>query len=368
MRIRMRTRVGMTAALLLSSVFFMSCASFAAMSEDEAYLAAMDSYNKKDFDKAGPLLADFYGKHPQSNYRPNVMLKLAELEQDFTRSEAMYKQVIKEKPDTEFEAEAVFSLAKLYYARAEYVKCVEYSGIIMGRFSNTMWIEPAYYYTMLSLNAQKKYQEAAGKYGEYSANSNYFMFKNRCKLAYAAALIAQGKCSEAIPQLAQVISELDREKYIYGPDVYAKIINCHKNSENIAELDKYIYGLKQKYPDSVEAKSGGFVKPVPTEAPVKQEPAKAVKQATAEVSVPEPTVEGGKFFTVQIGAYANRKFAEYDAEKLRKKKYYVFMKEDGKFIKVYVGKLATRQEAAKLAYTLSKKEGVKQFLVKQAWE
>jgi tetratricopeptide (TPR) repeat protein len=354
--------------VLLGSAFALSCSSFGIMNEEDSYLAAMDSYNKKDFDKARPLLFGFYENYKDSKFRPNVMLKLAELEPDFFKSEALYRDVIKDKPDTEFEAEAVFSLSRLYYARSEYTKSTEYAGIIMGRFRNTMWIEPAYHYLMLALNAQKKYGETARYYTEYSSNSNYFMFKNRIKLAYAEALYGQAKYEESIPFFSQVIAEADREKYIYAPDVYAKIINCYKKTENITEQDKYVYDLKEKYPDSGEAKSGGFVKPVFTQAIIKPDPTKVLEIALEKTQVEEPTITGGVFYTVQIGAYSNKKFADYDADKLKKKKYYVFMKTEGKYTKVMVGKLATRVEAAKLAYTLSKKEGVKQFLVKQAWE
>jgi cell division septation protein DedD len=362
--------------VLLGSAFCLSCSSFGIMNEEDAYLSAMDSYNKKDFEKARSLLSDFYENYKGSKYRPNVMLKLAELEQDFFKSETMYKEVIKDKPDTEFEAEAVFSLARLYYARNEYTKAVEYAGIIMGRFGNTMWIEPAYHYIMLALNAQKKYGETARYYAEYNSNSNYFMFKNRIKLAYAEALYAQEKYAEAAQFFAQVIADADKEKYIYAPDVYAKIINCYKITGNITEQDKYVYDLKDKYPDSAEAKSGGFVKPVFTQEVVTPEPTKApIKAPTKapakplETPTPEgPKIKGGVFYTVQIGAYANKKFADYDANRLRKKKYYVFMKAEGKFIKVMVGKVATRVEADKLAYELSKKEKIKSFYVKQAWE
>jgi cell division septation protein DedD len=154
--------------------------------------------------------------------------------------------------------------------------------------------------------------------------------------------------------------------------VYAKIINCYKITGNITEQDKYVYDLKDKYPDSAEAKSGGFVKPVFTREIVKAEPTKApekpVAKPTEKPAVPEPVVKGGVFYTVQIGAYANKKFAEYDAAKLTKKKYYVFMKTEGKYTKVMVGKVATRVEADKLAYELSMKEKIKNFYVKQGWE
>jgi TolA-binding protein len=346
--------------VLLGSGLFLSCVSFAAVSEEDAYLAAMDMYNKKDFEKAGPLLSDFYAKYRRSKYTPNVMLKLAELETDFFKAEAIYKDVIREKPDTEFEAEAVFSLSRLYFAGKEYIKSCEYAGIIMGKFSNTVWIEPAYYYTMLSLNAQKKYSETEGFYNRYLSNANYFMFKNRVKLAYAESLYSRAKFTEAIPFFSQVISEINREKYIYAPDVYSKIINCYKNTGNSSEKEKYVYNLKEKYPDSPEAKLGGFLLPAAVEETIPEDNIKPDTSAAVSKS--------GVFYTVQIGAYTNKKFADYDADKLKKKKYLVFTKQEGKYTKVMVGKTATKEEADELALKLAKQENIKNYLVKQAWE
>jgi tetratricopeptide (TPR) repeat protein len=360
----------LTAALIAAAVL-LGCISIIAMSEDEAYLAAMDTYNKKDFDKARPLLQDFFDNYKDSKYRPNVMLKLAELETDFSKAEATYRDIIKDKPDTEFEAEAVFSLGRLYYGRNDYVKCEEEMGVVMGRFGNTVWIEPAYHYLMLSLNAQKKYGDTEKLYADYNSNKNYFMFKNRIKLAYADALYNESKYPDAIIVYRQVIEDGEHEKYIYLPVVYAKIISCFDYTANASEKEKYVYDLKQKFPDSPEAKQGGAIKPAedalsgPTPS---TQTAAAATPAVGEKAAAVEKTKGGKFYTVQIGAYANRKFADYDAGKLKKKGYTVFYKAEGKFTKVMVGKLKTKAEADALAQELTKKGLIKSYLVKQAWE
>lgn len=358
------------AAIMALSVVFIFSAAVLALSDEEAYLAAMDHYNKKDFDNAKPLLEAFCNNYKDSKYRPSAMLKLAELTTDFYKAEAMYNEVIKDKPDTEFEAEAVYSLARLYYGRNEYVKCEEQAGIILGRFGNTVWIEPAYHYLMLALNAQKKYTDTERIFADYNSNKNFFLFKNRIKLAYADALYNQQKFLDSIAWYKQVIEEGEREKYIYMPDVYAKISFCYGYIGNSSEKEKYVYDLKEKFPDSPEAKAGGAIKPADDVlgTPPGSTPVPTAGQAATPAPAATRLTKSGVFYTVQIGAYSNKKFAEYDGGKIAKQKYEVFYKAEGKFTKVMVGRLTTKEEADALAKELAKKKLIKTYLVKQAWE
>jgi tetratricopeptide (TPR) repeat protein len=357
--------------LLAAAMLVFICAPSYAMSEEDSYLQAMDLYNQKDFEKAKPLLQDFYNNFKDSKYRPNVMLKLAELETDFSKEEGMYKDIIKEKPDTEFEAEAVYSLGRLYFARDEYRKCEEYMGMVLGKFNNTVWIEPAYHYLMLSLNAQKKYDETAKLYSDYDGNKSFYMFRNRVKQAYADSLYLTAKYQEAGKLYREIISDSSNEKYIYMPIVYARLISCLDNQGNSSEKDNFLYDLRQKFPDSPEAKAGENIKaPGAAAEQTAVEPDKTDADRIPPVPVAKKGVaaKSGVFYTIQIGAYANKKFAEFDAGKLKKKKYDVFMKADGKLTKVMVGKFPTKSEAEALAQELTKKGTIKSYLVKQAWE
>ncbi len=356
----------MKKTVFIAATILIFCAAAFAVNDEDAYLAAMNNYNKKDFDKARPMLEEFCDNYKDSKYRPSALLKLAELTTDFYKAEAMYNGVIADKPDTEFEAEAVYSLARLYYGRDEYRKCEEQAGIILGRFGNTVWIEPAYHYLMLALNAQKKYSDTGRIFADYTSNKNFFLFKNRIKLAYADALYNQQKFLDSIAWYKQVIEDGEREKYIYMPDVYAKIIHCYGYTGNVSEKEKYVYDLKSKFPDSAEAKAGGVIKPA-------EDVLSSPPNATPEPdSTPEPAAtkvtKSGVFYTVQIGAYTNKKFAEYDGGKITKKKYEVFYKTEGKFTKVMVGKLATKEEGDALAQEMVKKGLIKTYLVKQGWE
>ncbi len=344
-------------------IALMACAALYAMNEEESYINAMDKYNRKEFAEAQKLLAEFGAKYPDSRFRPNVMLKLAELEKDFSAAESIYRQVIKEKPDSEFEAEAVFSLSRLYFTRAEYLKSLEYAGIIMGKFRDTVWIEPAYHYAMMSKNALSDYDGALKLYLEYTANGKYFMFKERIRLAYAEALLGLKKYAEAAAAFAAVAGSDGENRYIYKPDVYAKAAYCFSKSGNDSAAEKYIYELKARYPESAEARAGG-VFAASTEVPVKTPFKTPVKTAA-----PTAKAVAGKFFTVQVGAYSNEKLASDMAANLKKQGFYVFTKNEGRFVKVLAGRESSREAAERLGGELMRKNrNIKSYLVKEAWD
>ena len=223
---------------------------------------------------------------------------------------------------------------------------------------------------MMSMNAQKKYDETAKYYADYNGNKAFYMFRNRIKQAYADSLYFLAKYQDAEKLYREIISDGGNEKYIYLPAVYARLISCLDIQGNKSEKDNFVFDLRQKFPDSTEAKAGDEVKADETPAqgvPDAINPAGTNVAAAATAEMPGKA-RSGVFYTVQIGAYANKKFAEFDSAKLEKKKYKVFMKSDGKFIKVMVGKFHSKPEADEFARTFSKKEKIKNYLVKQAWE
>jgi tetratricopeptide (TPR) repeat protein len=332
------------------------------MSEDELYLSAMDAYNTKDFDRAKSFFEDFNSKYGNSKYKPNVLLKLAELQTDFTVSEKLFNQVIKEYSGTEYEAEGTFELGRLYFSRGNYPECVERMNGIISKFSNTVWIEPAYYYYMLSLNAQGKFQDLEKIYKEYSEKV-FYLYKNRIKNVYADMKFKNGLCEECVKIYKEILDEKENEKYIYVPQIYQRLVICYDKLGNVNEKSKYEYDLKKFYPNSQEAKN---IDNAGTEEVKIIEEKKESPIYKNQVK----TGDGSKnvFYTIQIGAFSNEKFAQMTVDKLKDKSYDVFTKQDGKFIKVSVGRFNTKEEAEKFVEEFSKKEKITNYLIKQAWE
>jgi len=339
-------------------VFFIFVFSYA-INEEELYLSAMDKYNTKDFEKAKVLFEEFNLKYPDSRYKPSVLLKLAELQTDFIISEKIFKQVIKEYENSEYEAEATFELGRLYFSRAEYLKCRGNMDKIINKFSNTVWIESAYYYYLLCLNAEGKYDNIEKMYNQYF-EKGFYLYKNRIKNVYADMKFKQEKYDECVKIYKEILEEKENEKYIYIPQIYKRLIFCYDKLGDLNEKNKYEYDLKQFYPNSQEVK----------EASAKEEEIKIIeekKDIPVYKSIKEKTSKN-IFYTIQIGAFSNEKFAQLTINKLAEKKYNVFTKQDGKFIKVFVGKFETKEQAENYAKEFSKKEKITSYLIKQGWD
>ncbi|HPD19028.1 MAG TPA: SPOR domain-containing protein [Candidatus Goldiibacteriota bacterium] len=332
------------------------------MSEEELYLSAMDAYNTKNFDKAKSIFEDFNSKYGNSKYKPNVLLKLAELQTDFTASEKLFNQVIKDYSGTEYEAEGTFELGRLYFSRGDYQECMERMNKIISKFSNTVWIEPAYYYCLLSLNAQGKFQDVEKIYREYS-EKRFYLYKNRIKNVYADMKFKNGLCEECVNIYKEILDEKENEKYIYLPQIYQRLIICYDKLGDVNEKSKYEYDLKQFYPNSLEAKNTNTTETEEVRIMEEKKESPAYKNSVN-------TKESSKkvFYTIQIGAFSNEKFAQLTVDKLRDKNYDVFTKQDGNFIKISVGRFNTKEAAEKFAEDFSKKEKITNYLIKQAWE
>ncbi|HDQ26479.1 MAG TPA: hypothetical protein ENN43_07035 [bacterium] len=346
---------------ILTAVLMMLFAPFTAAAEEDDYLAAMEAYNKKDFVKAGELLKNFNSKYPGSRFKPNVLIKMGELSHEFERMEAFFFEVIKGYSNTEYEAEAVYLLGRAHYGRGEYKKAEGYFGTILGRFSNTVWIEPAYYYLILSLNAMKNRAEAKKLYDDYIANKNNYMFRSRVKLAGADISFEEGKFEEAASGYRDIIDTFNEsEKYIFLPAVYEKLIESYEKAGKERDAEKFRGDMRQLFPGY---KTGtAQILASPTRAAVSVAAARATPFPTAA-----PAVKGN-FFTVQVGAFTNSRFADDMVKRLSKKGRHTFTKTEGRFTRVYVGRFKTKGEADKYAEVLSREEKINNYLVKEGWD
>ncbi len=336
---------------------------YGAMVEEDAYISASSQFEKKDYSAAAKEYAAFLEKFPESKYKAPSLLKMAELSENIEDAMKYYNMVINDFPGTPYEAEAVYGLAKLFYAGGDYKKARVYFNIIITKFPSMVWVEESYYMLMLCAGAEHDTAIFEKAYDEYNSKG-YFSFRSRVNMAYAGYLFGSGKYDRAIVMYRELIDKTQgKDGNIYMPLVYlnaslaAKKINDDKSAEML-END-----LKFKYPDSPEAKGGKpaeegkFSQAQPTAAPIKPSGHKAAAKAVIK-----------EFYTMQIGAYSNKKLCDLTAEKLIGKKYEVFVKKDGKFYKISVGKFATKQEAENFAPGMAKKEKLKSWLIKQARE
>jgi len=341
--------------LIAACLLFLCPFVYAVVTEEDAYLEAMNLYNKKEFDRAEEKLLEFRKNFSSSKYMPNVLLKLAELEEDTNKTVEYYVNVMKNYYNSEYEAEAVYSMGRLYYAQGSYDMAEEYFGTMLGKYSNTVWVEPSYYYLMLSLLAKKKYDDVNDVYSDYNSNGRYFIFKNRVNLAMANAYSEQEKYEQAADMYSRVIKDYtSKEKYIYLPDVYRKLYEIYMKTDRKSEAESVKEKFKTEFPGKGWAGSGGGGK---------------IEEVKEESPKPAPTKaaagKSGWYYTVQVGAFSNKKFAGLMHKKLADKGYEVRIKSGGKFHKIQVGRFETKTEADSFAAEFSRKERVNNYLVKK---
>ena len=346
-------------AILLGAFTAVSGAFYANMVEEDAYLGASAFFEKKDYGAAAKEYAAFLEKFPESKYRAASMLKMAELSENAEDAMKYYNKVINDFPGSEVEAEAVFDLAKLFYAQEDYKKARAYFNIIITKFPSMVWVEESYYLLMLCAKAGGDGTIFEKAYDEYNAKG-YFSFKNRVNMAYAGHMYDSGKYAKALMLYKELMEKTQgKDKNIYMPLVYYNSADSARKTGDTQGAEMFESDLKFKYPDSPEAK-GEAAKATPGMG--------GIVSQVIPAKTPLPAAGTKEFYTVQIGAYSNKKLCDLMAEKLEAKKYVVFVKKDGNFFRLSVGRFATKQEADAFAPGFAKKEKLKTWLVKQSWD
>jgi TolA-binding protein len=332
-------------ALSALFIFSFSYASFHAnMSEEEAYSDANSSFNKQDLDGAGKSYAEFLDKFPQSKYRPQVLLKQAALAASIEDADKIYHTVMADYAGTGSEAEASYNLGRMYYAAGDYAVSKPYFAAVTEKFQDTMWVEESYYYLLMCMY-QSGDNDAFDRTLDAYGKKDYSAFRNRVKAVAADSLYTRGKFAEAAAAYRDLIDRTGgRDKNIYMPGIYFKLQDSLTRSGDTKGSDAIFSDLKNKFPKSIEATGS-------TE--------------TAAVITPAKKLPEGETYSVQVGAYTNRKFCDYWEKKLKDKNFDTSVKKDGRFFKLSVGKFNTKQEAQKLNDELFAKVKVKGYITKQ---
>ncbi|MGD0565886.1 MAG: SPOR domain-containing protein, partial [Candidatus Goldiibacteriota bacterium] len=215
------------------------------------------------------------------------------------------------------------------------------------KFSEATPAGESYYYMALCMYASKDYDSIDGIIDAFG-KKNFPAYKNRMQLVRADSIYAREKYSDAAAAYKQVIDAADpKEKNIYMPAVYFKLSDSLKKSGDTKGADIVFSDLKNKFPASIEAK-GLTVEALTVASPPAEKPATGI------------------FYSVQVGAYTNKKFCDYWEKKLNKDNFEASVKKDGNLFKLSAGKFGSKQEAQKLKDELLVKEKIKGYIIKIA--
>ncbi len=355
----------MKKTLCFLAVFFLfSSISFAVIIEEDAYIEAMDKYNKKDYSASMPRFQKFLDNFPNSKYRPVALLKIADMTEDYVRKKEIYERVIKENPGSEYEAEALFSLGKMYYARGNMQKCEEYMDIVAGKYPDTVYMEPVYYYSALALNAQKKWNETKKKYDEY-ISKGYYQYKTRMELVLGDACFSTAEYKKAAESYQKVLdSDETKEREIYRPAVYRKLAEALRKSGDEKGAEKVLDDFRYKYPDAFNS-SGLKISTTPAfaaDAPsAKLSPTATPSAVKVDFKKQAAVKTNNGTFTLQLGAFGSEKNAKKLEAEFKKKGIRVRIEKAGNLYRVRTGHFKTKAEAENFA----KRNSIENYVIKE---
>jgi TolA-binding protein len=328
--------------------FLFSCATAAVNTkETDAYLKANAAYDKMDIAGALSGYNEFITEFPQSKYVPDALLKMAALTDSVDGADKIYRQVIALAPGTGSEDEALIGLGKMYYASGDYKRALDFFTQSYEKFPDMAGAEEAGYHMMLCMYAEKDYDGLDSAFAAFW-KKGYLKFKMRAQALYADSLYARGNYAQAAKIYSDITaSTAENSAGIYMPEVYFKFSDSLKKSGDEKGAAGVFSELKEKFPASPEAKGG----------------AQAAVDAAAAEPEPEKALPAGNY-SVQVGAYTNRRFCDMWEKKLNGANYETYVKKDGKFFKLSVGSFATKEGAQMMKEELKAKQNMGGFIVK----
>jgi TolA-binding protein len=328
--------------------FLLSCATTSVNTgETDAYLKANAAYDKMDIDGALSGYNEFITEFPQSKYVPDALLKIADLTGSIDGAGKIYQRVIALAPGTGSENEALIGLGKMYYASGDYKKALDFFTQSVEKFPDMAGAEESGYYIMLCMYAEKDYDGLDSAFVAFW-KKGYLKFKMRAQALYADSLYARGNYAQAAKLYSDITAiAAENSADIYMPEIYFRLSDSLKKSGDEKGADGVFLELKEKFPGSPEAKG---------------EKHSAVDSAAAAPE-PEKARPAGNY-SVQVGAYTNRRFCDMWEKKLNGANYETYVKKDGKFFKLSVGSFTTKKEAQIMKKELKVKQNMDGYIVK----
>jgi cell division septation protein DedD len=351
------------AALLLFSGFCL-----ANTPEDDAYLAAVQQFNLRDWDHAQQSFHDFQTHFPNSRWRWAVRLRLADLESDPGRAEKLYREVMAQREAPEWAWDARWGLASAEYGRGRYAPAREiFLGLAQSR--DIRRLRAQYYLGLceLALNRPEAARDDFAGIVEHQPQAE----------VAGAALLAWGDAEAAARR-----PDAARRHYQDYLQAKPEGVLAAQAREKLRALDgggntPAAAAEKIPPPAAVPVKvsapavvSDKIPAPVPTSKPL---PPKAAPAPAPAVSAPAamtpdvPAAPGKRAFCVQVGAFSKMEYAQGLVKKLQTLGLAAFI-QDTKTMKdplhmVRVGPYASRAEAERQAVQLRQNEGMPTLVV-----
>lgn len=298
------------------------------------YLQAIAAFNARDWDTAKRAFINFQTQYPKSTWRLAVDLRLADLETDPNKTLAAYRRVMTLTKVSEWKADARWGLACTHLA--------------MGNFA-----EAAVLYDEVMLNDLARKPAAL-----YFDATCQFALKNYTKAEeYFTAILRDPNqppwAPDALIGLADV--KLARSEFSIAQGHYQAYLDKYPEGDQVGWAQERQADILEQIGNTKEAKSLQQTLQKDKAERIQPEPT-----VTPEPVIPAPE---GATFTVQVGAFSKKEFAERLQNKLKKKGLNAYLvpgtNSSGVVLsQVRVGNYSNREFALKIAKELEKTENL----------
>ncbi|MBN1595528.1 DUF3808 domain-containing protein [candidate division FCPU426 bacterium] len=301
------------------------------MTEDQQFQDAMQRFNQKQWDQAYTAFDNFQKQFPRSRWKHAVELRLADLEPDPAKALEHYRSILAQTQETEWIADARWGAGLALFTLGQYQQALEQLEEVNPEMKQRH--AHALYLTGLCQLALQKYAPA-------QENFRMLMDTYRESEWAGAALVAAGECALLQGNAADAVSAFDRylREYPEGDFTSAALWQKAQALETQglkAETANVLHELVTRYHESYEA-----------------------EKAKGEVGAAQET----NTFTIQVGAFTKREYAQKLANRLRKRGYNAYLLEAKSGTETYnqvrVGSYTSREFTEKIAAKISRQENL----------
>jgi outer membrane protein assembly factor BamD (BamD/ComL family) len=297
------------------------------LSEDKAYQTAIQYFNQQQWQEANDALRKFKNTYPKSRWKYAVQLRLADLEKNPERAIEMYRTILDQAASSEWAQDARWGLAVSLFVIGSYNQAVSWLGKIEPkshlRYAQALYLKGLSHMALKQfVPAQVCFQTILEKYSDTQWAS--------------LALAGSGETAMLLNNHAEALTTFDRylREYPEGdmvPTVLMLKSKVLKQTGMGEESTRMLHELVTRYTESFDA-----------------------EKANSKLS------EDRNKFTIQVGAFSKKEYAQKLVKKLRTLGYnaYVLEAKSGTeiFNQVRVGSYTTREFSDKIGKQLAKKE------------
>lgn len=333
--------------------------------EEELYGQCKRAYTEGKFTDASQYIEKFLSLYPESDHADEILFIHAFLQPAIDTSIEIYRLVIERYPNSKWAAKAHFQLGQCYYLQGNYDRALDHYGKIIVSYPEDEIYWSARYWKCRSLIAKGNYEEAVaalrsledgnsteivGLGGEKPSSDMILMSLGDCYLGmrdYESAVVLYRSLIESMPHSQRVAS------------AYLLLAKSLQNLGKLEEAKTFYQKVIQDYHQSVEAQQAQqYLDALLLTQPKDPDTPHTMPEAVGTTHA--SPVETTSYFSIQVGAFSEKRRAGNLADQLRKKGYsvnIVFPVPGGSHLyKVRVGNFKTRSAALEAAQKLHENE------------